>query len=550
MKNLKSSFLYTLENNTLFFFTVLIAFLLISRSLYLIFFGNELEAVQALVDDGFYYLQIANNLGKLGISSADFGLTLTSGYHPLWAFLLIPLTQLGLTQSLELKLFILICLFFTGSTIIFILYYLKNRSNFSGLLAFCVLLSAYSWVTNSFSGVEWPIVVLINFIIFYLYSNLTSKFSRSWIFFGLGILGSLARSDFILIPGTLFFIALIYYFYSYPKPIYPLRNALLILGGTIFGLILESLYFYCLTGQFIQGSAAVKALWAEHYHYKFDSVIFQFVRIFLYLNNFSHEINVWVHVNFIYIFCGFILVALTLGFLLKPFLDKVIFFSTEEFRKSTSQVKIVYISCPILIVLYFFAYGLKVVEIQPWYTAQITIPILIILTCVFSAIFSVASNRNYKYLRKLTLLVIFLIISFNIFASFLEPWPYPEQIYNREHGLLYKEQFKSKRVASSGSGIVNFYQGGTTINLDGLVNNEIYAFMPNLLPCYLIHKKIDIFDNFGASEVFFHMQNSSYYGELTTIYGPESSPFKIYATNPEKINENYNCKNSLAIKFK
>ena len=131
MQNFKLSLTFTLKNNNLFLLTILITFLLFSRSLYLILVGNEIQAVQALVDDGFYYLLIANNLGSLGISSADLGSTLTSGYHPLWAFLLIPLTQLGLTQSLELKFFILICLLFTSSTIIFILCYLKNRSNFS-----------------------------------------------------------------------------------------------------------------------------------------------------------------------------------------------------------------------------------------------------------------------------------------------------------------------------------------------------------------------------------------------------------------------------------
>ena len=42
--------------------------------------------VQYLPDDAFYYLGISRNLGLLGKSSFDGGQTLTTGYHPLWAW--------------------------------------------------------------------------------------------------------------------------------------------------------------------------------------------------------------------------------------------------------------------------------------------------------------------------------------------------------------------------------------------------------------------------------------------------------------------------------
>lgn len=42
-----------------------------------------------LVDDGYYYLQIAGNLAR-GLGSTFDGLNSTNGYHPLWAFALVP----------------------------------------------------------------------------------------------------------------------------------------------------------------------------------------------------------------------------------------------------------------------------------------------------------------------------------------------------------------------------------------------------------------------------------------------------------------------------
>ena len=67
-------------------------------------------------------------------------------------------------------------------------------------------------------------------------------------------------------------------------------------------------------------------------------------------------------------------------------------------------------------------------------------------------------------------------------------------------GLTVK-QIKNERVGVSDAGIVNFYQGGTIINTDGLINNDIRAYLYNgRLECYLLDKQIKYTTGFGSSE--------------------------------------------------
>jgi hypothetical protein len=70
------------------------------------------------------------------------------------------------------------------------------------------------------------------------------------------------------------------------------------------------------------------------------------------------------------------------------------------------------------------------------------------------------------------------------------PWPH-QQIMLRA-GQDLGQQKLGGRIGSWNAGIIGYYQGGTIINLDGLVNDDIYEYaVRNDLPSYLTEQKID-----------------------------------------------------------
>jgi hypothetical protein len=66
-------------------------------------------AINGLLDDSFYYLQVARNVAR-GLGSSFDGVTLTNGYHPLWMFLLVPVHLLaGSDPGLCIRLGLILC---------------------------------------------------------------------------------------------------------------------------------------------------------------------------------------------------------------------------------------------------------------------------------------------------------------------------------------------------------------------------------------------------------------------------------------------------------
>ena len=86
------------------------------------------------------------------------------------------------------------------------------------------------------------------------------------------------------------------------------------------------------------------------------------------------------------------------------------------------------------------------------------------------------------------------LIIYNIAASYplgASTSPYPPQAFLRDAGLYLHEQALDGSVGAWNAGIIGYYQGGTVINLDGLVNNDIYAYaISNRLPSYVAERRI------------------------------------------------------------
>jgi len=112
--------------------------LLFSFILVYLFYGVLSVCGIFMVDDSFFYAQIAYNIGINHISSFD-GLHITNGYHPLWCWLLsiVSFVASVFTKNKEIHLFLYIWFYMFISVNISIIFF---RNNLERLIAFSILL--------------------------------------------------------------------------------------------------------------------------------------------------------------------------------------------------------------------------------------------------------------------------------------------------------------------------------------------------------------------------------------------------------------------------
>src|SRR4029434_102396 len=111
-----------------------------------------------------------------------------------------------------------------------------------------------------------------------------------------------------------------------------------------------------------------------------------------------------------------------------------------------------------------------------WYTANLIAPVFI--TLVLLAISAEQLVRNQQRLMLALSTLCLGLITYTVAASYplgASTSPYPHQAYLRDAGLYLHAHGLDGSVGAWNAGIIGYYQGGTVINLDGLVNNDIYG---------------------------------------------------------------------------
>jgi hypothetical protein len=193
----------------------------------LVFIGRVLSSapdqqVLYIPDDGFYYLVLARNFARLWMWTFDSGVSLTSGFHPMLAYLLAiihycfnPGNQLFITAS------ILLTALITFGTCLLALKSFSSNGNWQILAASALVISSPNFTFNSVTIMEWPLVVLFSA----LYARQIEKMGaanqaiagadhhtiNAVSLFFIAFSGSLSRTDFGLIPLAFFLASFIIY---------------------------------------------------------------------------------------------------------------------------------------------------------------------------------------------------------------------------------------------------------------------------------------------------------------------------------------------------
>ena len=430
-------------------------------------------------DDAFYYLTLAQNFVKFHFWTFDFGQTVTSGFHLLHAYILALLywilkpdkdqfinASLVLTYGVWVTAFLLTW----GSAV--------RKKNTELLACLSLLLGTGLFYYNTISIMEWAYPVLFGGIYLYLFNRILDHPVESvWVgtlIFLTSLLGSLARSDFGVLPFAVFLVTSFMYWRGWQ-----MRTAILGLAGSVAGILFMFIHNYLFTGNLLQTSARIKAYWraAES---QFHQVSLVNLEPFLIIPTRPERVSLVQ--NLIYV--AYLVILLAAIFPLARRLARLSIIKI-------SRIEITLFSAAILTLI-----GHSWLETfnggyQPWYSSTLIPPGVLAATCIFKFFNRIMPPTVFKKALAIGCCLVGLIFAQPIIMN--HPWtsPWPHQIYMYQAGRQLSEHPLPAAVGAWNSGILGYFQGGTIINLDGLMNEDIYKFLrENRIPVYIDQKEI------------------------------------------------------------
>jgi hypothetical protein len=426
--------------------------------------------VRRLPDDSFYYLKLAMSFAETGRWSFD-GHTVTSGFHLIYAYVLAGLYAIAAPSPegfVRLALALSIAL-----AVAFDVYLFVRLRRFKSLhlnLGVLSLLSSPLFFINAFTIVEWSMMFFISILFldtaYQVLVRSESNRSRILTLFLLGVAGSLTRSDFGLVPVSLVAATVLIYRGQRSRFAPPFAG----LAGAIFGLIIVFGHNYFFSGEVLQSSAKLKAHWATVEG--FSGQLFRS----LMLDSFG---VVFFSIMFLSILLGAVLVVMKrikLSALVEKKKDLIAFFLFSVFA----------------VIGYTAFYSFSSTAGQPWYNVHVLIPLIVI----GAASLGVVERTSTKLLLALAILIS--AAAAHKEATFLtrmpSMWTHQSCMYRAQAEL---KDFGAHRYGAWNTGIVGYFSKAEVVNIDGLVNNEIYPYViEDRLFTYLAKRNIDYLIDF------------------------------------------------------
>jgi hypothetical protein len=476
---------------------VLLILNIVVFSLFLSTAAEDLR-VQYIPDDAYYYLSLARNFSSLGFWTFDSGVSTTSGFHLLFAYLLAGVYKLLEPDGSRFVIYgvILSSAGTIAALIVFWSWALRHR-NILFLMFLTLLFTSQNLVYNAISVTEWSLTLLMAalYCVWLLarYERRPVTSFDALLLFTLGLLGTLARSDFGLLP----FAMLVSVFTLHiTKPVRPILLPLLGFMGTVTGLLIIFAHNYIFTSEFLQSSAKIKAYWAQ-------GRVPNYYAVPLLIGEITGLAALLLLALLI---ITAVLSKLVAGKLANPAqigAYKGVVLQHHNVPKAedphssfpTHKVLLLLLAGVISLLGYIWFYAHNA-DVQYWYSANLIIPILMVVFAVSG--YATVSIRSPYAMPLLSLLCLSALI-LNItklypLNSVNALWPHQSIMFQAgQHLNLYPLE---ARVGSWNAGIIGYYEGGNVVNLDGLVNNDIYDYVTNgSLPAYMgsrnIHYIID-----------------------------------------------------------
>jgi hypothetical protein len=449
--------------------------------------ASDTLQVQYIPDDAYYYLVLAKNFSRLGLWTFDSGLSVTSGFHPLLAYLLSFLYSIfHPTLSEYTRLGIAFSSFTTlAAALILWMFGLREEKPYYMILL-AMIVSSTSFIYNSVSIMEWSLVILFAalYCICYYRSFRSPRKKDAFILFLLGLLGSLSRSDFGLLPFSFFIASLgLCYFHRNTRSV---AVSLMGLSGAIVGVLLIFAHNQAFTGYFLQSSARMKAYWDQIFGADYKRAI-ELVPLMLGIGPGDSVAQILLAI------LGVLLLLVLVRHVLKKLTVYRMSALDLSLNRQTLRTLTMFVAGLLCLTGYIAFYGHSG-GIRPWYTANLLIPTLMLLVILFKQVDARIDGYSRRFMKLgLSAVTIIVVLQSVLSSHFLDssssPWPYQQIMLDA--GKYLSDQDVDGHIGAWNAGIIGYYQGGTVVNLDGLVNDDIYSYaISNQLPSYLSQKGI------------------------------------------------------------
>lgn len=465
----------------------------------------EVLVSQFTADDMFYYLQIARNIAA-GYGSSFDGLTATNGFHPVYMMILVTAFKLFPHQSPSFFIYFGLIVLSVASALTGVMLFLILRRLCGIHAAFVV---SILWFGNplvmglTHTGVEVALAGMMFSVSIWLFLRYTEAWSQRearWfeLYFMGCILGltCLCRTDSMFFALGIGFACVIYLVFSrYPKRIIT-SLLLLFLGGAtlIFPWFLWNLLRF---GSVVQDSArALHALRRTMIldTYTFNQLWDRFLgRVMYWLNNMREVLglpHVWT----------FIVLLVVFVWLVIKVTPNQRTSQTEQHPESFSLIphpshRLLLVALLFALVSVFLFYTTYFWSIQKWYFLPPTVCLYVLLGGVYAQT-QAFMQRVFRpswipHVWAISVLTIFLLSYANTGQRLISPQGgfYPwQKVYWAVANDLSQTLPKTERLGGFNSGILGYVVNNHVVNLDGVVNGQVFRAMTKKALLKYLHK--------------------------------------------------------------
>jgi hypothetical protein len=477
--------------------------------------ASDTLQVQYMPDDAYYYLVLARNWSTWRTWTFDGGHSVATGFHPLWAYLMVLVSTVAHPTSAGLVRWSLALSSVPTTAALLVAWWVGLRLHRPSFMALLTLLAtSRNVISGSVSGMEWSLVLLLSVLYWMHFAPRRSRDRGLWGHMGLftlGLLGNLARSEFGLLALSLYVACLAVRLVAGLNPgqaaklAQTTRHAFWGLAGATVGLLLVLGHNYAIGGGVLQSSARMKAFWGTVYGSAHWRVVKMMLGLLFPLNSPFTDLRTLLY--------G-LLVALGLCVVWKAWRRRALAAAQLPVVPRPNAETLVLLAASVVQLLGSLILYSRAGLIPYWYTANVIVPIALLLLAAFSY---VSSLQPKAYLAWVSSAIVLAIVALNVSGLYPiggghAPMPHQRAMLRAGKDLAQREL--DGTVGSWNAGIVAYYQGGTVINLDGLVNDGIYPWViDNNLLGYLVAHEIRYVIDF--EDVFMEpqrQQRGGYYG--------------------------------------
>jgi len=423
-----------------------------------------------LPDDAFYYFQLGREHARSGLWSFDRGVSLTSGFH---------LVQGWFASFVEY--------FVPGEEALNIR--LSAYAIVGGLLTAVAMVAAYAGASRAWSAgqvaaqllvgfaggifilpmqaMEWPFAVLATSLAF-----LGLMSDQRWLFVIAMLVGPACRFDFVLFAGALCLAAL-----TEARALDPRLRRTIVAGGAAvtIGTLLVMAHTWSISGHLLQSSARMKGFWGSVNGYQplygLEPSSYAFAPAFLLTR-----------------VCDFgpatllvPMLALAVGLIVYR----------RELAAQPVRARLCFRASVVALVLLPLAYGRFGTAAQCWYSALFVIPMYVVVSALAASFKGrVAQSTRVAGSVRVATAAFVLIAVVNAYDARRPVWRCSD-VLPAFRALAMDKSIP--RTAAWNAGTSGYLGGERTLNIDGLVNDDVYPYIvADRIHCYLVHEHVPV----------------------------------------------------------